>query len=336
MFMTHTNSVYSEDITLLSHIPRPQYVHQVSDGGRIVSSGLKVMPEELINYVLKGKHGATQGTVEHIRALTEQSSFKVGMILASGGNIWTGYLSSTARSENYPTHKVLPLGMTHIYAGYLANKLGTFDYISTDCTSCISGHSAWHNASNMIKLGILDAVVVVSSDNGISEEYLDIFGEHGLAKLIEEEDDPTIIKFRLGQGCNVSVFESPLAMRDSRHEPLAWIADMCIAAETHTNPLGMSCTGAGYSKVIDRVDTSSISFVKTHSTFSQDNQVEGELLYKKFGNIPTVNYKLRIGHTMGASTAVETALAIQEKTGTFLSLGAGMGNVFSSAVVEIV
>ena len=39
---------------------------------------------------------------------------------------------------------------------------------------------------------------------------------------------------------------------------------------------------------------------------------------------------------MGASTAVETALAIQEKTGTFLSLGAGMGNVFSSAVVEIV
>ncbi len=38
---------------------------------------------------------------------------------------------------------------------------------------------------------------------------------------------------------------------------------------------------------------------------------------------------------MGASTAVETALAIQEESGRFLSLGAGMGNVFSSAVVEI-
>ena len=54
-----------------------------------------------------------------------------------------------------------------------------------------------------------------------------------------------------------------------------------------------------------------------------------------FGDIRTVNYKLRIGHTMGVSTAIETALAVQEESGTFLSLGAGMGNVFSSALVEI-
>ena len=59
------------------------------------------------------------------------------------------------------------------------------------------------------------------------------------------------------------------------------------------------------------------------------------LFKEKFGDIRTVNYKLRIGHTMGASTAVETALAIQEESGRFLSLGAGMGNVFSSVVVEI-
>ena len=38
---------------------------------------------------------------------------------------------------------------------------------------------------------------------------------------------------------------------------------------------------------------------------------------------------------MGVSTAIETALAVQEESGTFLSLGAGMGNVYSSAVVEI-
>ena len=38
---------------------------------------------------------------------------------------------------------------------------------------------------------------------------------------------------------------------------------------------------------------------------------------------------------MGAATAVETAIAIKEESGTFLSLGAGMGNVFSAAVVEV-
>ena len=55
--------------------------------------------------------------------------------------------------------------------------------------------------------------------------------------------------------------------------------------------------------------------------------IENELIKDIFGDIRTVNYKLRIGHTMGASTAVDTALAIQAESGTFLSLGAGMGNV---------
>ena len=99
--------------------------------------------------------------------------------------------------------------------------------------------------------------------------------------------------------------------------------------------LGISDTGIGYKKVINGVKTTGIDFVKTHSTFSDDNQIEEVLIKQKFGDIRTVNYKLRVGHTMGASTAIETALAIQEESGKFLSLGAGMGNVFSSAVVEI-
>jgi 3-oxoacyl-(acyl-carrier-protein) synthase len=83
------------------------------------------------------------------------------------------------------------------------------------------------------------------------------------------------------------------------------------------------------------VNTNDINFVKMHSTFSADNRIEEEIIKDKFGDIKLINYKLRIGHTMGAATAIETALAIQEESGTFLSLGAGMGNVFSSAVVEI-
>jgi len=100
--------------------------------------------------------------------------------------------------------------------------------------------------------------------------------------------------------------------------------------------MGISTSGEGYSKAIAGVDTTDIDFVKTHSTFSTDNKIEEYLIQEKFGRIRTVNYKLRIGHTMGASTAIETALAIQEESGTFLSLGAGMGNAFSSATIEII
>jgi hypothetical protein len=334
MFLTHTNSVYSEDIILLDHIPYPQYVHQVGNGGGFaVKQGMRIMPGELINYVLKGQHGAALGTYQFIQSLTQLNNCKVGLILAAGGNSWTGYLSNISRTNQYPEHKMPPLGGTMVHAGYVANRIGSFDYLSTDSSSCISGHSAWSTARNMLILKQLDAVVVIATDNALSEEYLSIFGEHGLSKLVDEENDPTITKFRLGHGCNISVFENRPEL--CGHSVLAKITDMHIAAETHPNPLGISDTGEGYKKVINMVNTNDINFVKMHSTFSADNRIEEKIIKDKFGDIKLINYKLRIGHTMGASTAIETALAIQEESGKFLSLGAGMGNVFSSAVVEI-
>ena len=334
MFLTHTNSVYSEDITLLDYISYPQYVHQVANGGgMLVKRGIKIMPGELINYVLQGKHGAAPGTYKFIQSLTQLNTCKTGLILAAGGNSLTGYLSNIPRTDQYPEYKMPPLGGTMVHAGYVANKIGSFDYISTDSSSCISGHSAWYTARNMLTLGQLDAIVVIATDNALSEEYLTIFGEQGLSKLVDEENNSAITKFRLGQGCNISVFETTPEL--CGHSVLAKITDMHVAAESHPNPLGISNTGEGYKKVINMVNTDNINFIKMHSTFSADNKIEEEIIKDKFGDIKLISYKLRIGHTMGASTAIETALAIQEESGKFLSLGAGMGNVFSSAVVEI-
>jgi len=336
MFLTHTNSVYSEDLVLLDHVPYPQYVHAVN-GNRFtkVEQGMGSVPGELINYVLCGNHGANKGTVEWIQTVLRVNPYKVGFILAAGNNSWTGYLTNIKRTSQYPEYSIPPMGVTQVYAGHIANKLGSFEYIATDSTSCISGHSAWYTAHNMITLNKLDAVIVVSVDNGLSEEHLAIFGKNGLSKLVAEENDPAVTKFRLGHGCNISVFESLTSVVRSKHASLAEIKDIYIAAEYHTSPLGISEAGLGYTKVINKVNTSKINFVKTHSTFSDDNKIEEELIKNKFGDIKLINYKLRIGHTMGASTAIETALAIQEESGTFLSLGAGMGNVFSSVVVEI-
>jgi 3-oxoacyl-(acyl-carrier-protein) synthase len=336
LFLTHTNSVYSEKLTLLDHIPYPQYVHQIGDGGGLmVKKGIKLVSGELINYVLKGQHGATSGTYTFITELLSIPTIKVGLIVASGSTAWMGYTTIVPKTDQYPAYKLVPMAVTQVYAGYIANQIGTFDYISTDSVSCISGHSAWYTAYNLLILGRLDAVVVIAVDDGIAEEYLHVFGEHKLSKLLDEEDDPSIIKFHLGQACNISVFESNELIQSNEHQPLAEIKDIHVAAESHNSPLGISCMGTGYKKVLNRVNTDNINFIKTHSTFSNDNDIEDILIKEQFGSIKTVNYKLRIGHTMGVSTAVETALAVQEESGTFLSLGAGMGNVYSSAVVEI-
>ena len=336
MLLTHTNSVYSEELTLLDHIPYPQYVHQIGDGGgELVAKGIKLVNSELVQYVLIGRHGATSGTRGYIKKLLATPTRKVGLIVSSGSTCGLGYTSCVPKTDQYPAYRLAPMAVTQVYAGHLASQLGVFDYISTDSVSCISGHSAWYTAYNLLLLKRLDAVVVIAVDNGISEEYLHVFGEHKLGKLIDEEDNPDIIKFHLGQGCNISIFESEACNRNTNNEILAIIKDMHIAAEYHVSPLGISCKGIGYEKVMTRVNTDNIDFIKTHSTFSDDNDIEGELIKNIFGDIRTVNYKLRIGHTMGVSTAIETALAIQEESGTFLSLGAGMGNVYSSAIVEI-
>jgi 3-oxoacyl-(acyl-carrier-protein) synthase len=337
MLLTHTNSIYSEDLTLLEDIPYPQYVHQIGDGGGlVVKKGIKLVTGELVNYVLNGYYGAALGTTAFIKQLLQiKPALKVGLIVASGSASWTGYTSVVPKTDNYPAYKVVPMAVTQVYAGYLASQLGEFDYISTDSVSCISGHSAWYTAYNMLNLKRLDAVVVVAVDNGISEEYLHVFGEHKLSKLVDEENNPDIIKFHLGQGCNISVFENEDCNKQTNNNALAKIEDMHVAAEYHASPLGISCTGAGYEKVIDRVNTDNIDFIKTHSTFSEDNKIEDVLIKQKFNDIKTINYKLRIGHTMGVSTAIETAIAIQEESGRFLSLGAGMGNVYSSVVGEI-
>ena len=339
MLLTHTNSVYSEELTLLDHIPFPQYVHQVGNGGgALVAKGIKLATGELVQHVLKGRHGATPGTRGYIKKLLANPTRKVGLILASGSTCWMGYTTCVPKTDQYPVYKLAPMAVTQVYAGYLASQLGSFDYISTDSVSCISGHSAWYTAYTLLQSERLDAVVVIAVDNGLSEEYLHVFGEHKLSKLADEEDNPDITKFHLGQGCNISVFESESCNKNTNNSILAKIKDIHIAAEYHVSPLGISCEGIGYQKVMDRVNThitGNIDFIKTHSTFSEDNDIESKLIKNMFGDIKTVNYKLRIGHTMGVSTALETALAVQEESGTFLSLGAGMGNVYSSVVVEI-
>tara|TARA_R110002020_G_scaffold449267_1_gene662346 strand:+ start:1441 stop:2454 length:1014 start_codon:yes stop_codon:yes gene_type:complete len=336
MLLTHTNSVYSEELTLLDHIPYPQYVHQVGNGGgQLITKGIKLVTSELVEYVLKGRHGASPGTRDYIKALLANPTRKVGLILASGSTCWMGYTTCVPKTDQYPVYRLAPMAVTQVYAGYLASQLGAFDYISTDSVSCISGHSAWYTAYNMLILGRLDAAVVISVDNGLSEEYLHVFGEHALSKLVDEENNPDITKFHLGQGCNISIFESEACNYNTNNKILAKIKDIHIAAEQHVSPLGISCKGIGYKKVMTRVNIDNIDFIKTHSTFSDDNDIENKLIKDVFGDIKTVNYKLRIGHTMGVSTALETAIAIQEETGTFLSLGAGMGNVYSSVIVEI-
>jgi len=334
--ITHINSVYSEEVTELTNIDVPQNVHQITDGGMFVKKGIKIMPSVLVEKLLSND-------TDTLGFLTDTLSCegRNGFILATGGSVWTGYGANIKPSNDYPTLKLLPLGMSQIYAGQLANKLGEFEYISTDTTSCVSGHAALNQARLLLKAGELDRVVIVSTDNGTSEEFLKFFREQSLTLSLAEEAKQ-IEKFRLGQAANIIVLENESAMQSSGNTAVGLLHGVALTSEINTNPLGIRADGAGYTLAIEKaleqakILPEDIDVVKKHATMSTDNNIENMVVKTYFEEAKIVNYKKRIGHTMGVSTAVEMHIAMKEENGMIISLGAGMGNVFTAAIVETV
>lgn len=325
--ISYSNSIWEEDnLVEFPNTKYPQYIHQITDGGMAVSKGLKTLPAVLAEQLLQSPYeGITPITA--IQGLDSRHKSK-GFILATGGTIWTGYGAATGLIDEgeYPKLKVLPMGMTQIYAGYLAGKLGNFNYVSTDATSCVSAHAALNQAYHFIQAGLLDACVVLSVDSSTSPEFIKFFAENNLC---DTDLNIASARFHLGQGANITLIEKE--PKNCRIELL----NTTLYSEHYSSPLGISPTGDGYREAIRQVmEGTDISpdFIKTHSTYSEDNEVEAEVVTELFGDIPTYDYKHRIGHTMGASTAVEMDIATRENSGTFISLGAGMGNVFTAVL----
>lgn len=328
--ITHNSSIYSEDTVSLDYLVNPQKVHQVTDGGFFVKKGIKILPATLVDKLL---HEATSKALK----ATLNSEGRNGFILSTGGSVWTGYGGIKHTTDNYPTLKVLPIGMSQIYAGQLANSLGNFEYISTDTTSCVSGHAALNQARLLLEADELDRVVVISTDNATSEEYMQFFRQQALTLMPNEEG--IVQKFRLGQAANVVILENDKAMQSSGNTAVGLLHGVALVAESNSNPLGIREDGAGYALAIKKAIKGNpgikLDFIKLHDTMSKDNTAERIVVDSLYPGVRTVSYKKRIGHTMGVSTAVEMEIAMQEETGTFLSLGAGMGNVFTAALVEI-
>ena len=173
--------------------------------------------------------------------------------------------------------------------------------------------------------------------------------------------------FRVGQGAAFAVFDSDRVIDKSAIYPRAQLIGAYSASESSTNAIGQCEDGEGFVKAIEGVmDFSSvtpeqISIVKTHGTGTQSNNLaEKTALGNTLKEFVATSYKQKIGHTMGASGLLETLLllddlkkgvvpAIENRTetdkvylsepvsppeGLILSLAAGMGNIYSAAILK--
>ena len=173
--------------------------------------------------------------------------------------------------------------------------------------------------------------------------------------------------FHVGQGAVLAVFEDARTALKGDKKPDAALLGAYTASEQCQNAIGQREDGAGFVSAIEGALSmanrphDAIRLVKTHGTGTiSNNQAEKKALEILTGDFVATSYKAKIGHTMGASGLLETCLLlddlkrgvvpkIENRTehddrflshdesdpgGLILSLAAGMGNVYSAAVLS--
>lgn len=358
--LTHYRTAYTEELSLIADVRYPQRVHMFPELYKNLKLGLNYVPHKLAEKVLDP---------ELMDYLRESYIGKTAFILASGNAHFAGINPLDRQSSLTYQYKVLPLSLTQVYAGRIAQLCGATDHIITDATACASSLKVMMDVQTLIRHYGFKRVCVLAVEDSVTNLTLEFFGEAKAS--LQEKDDETILpsafdskngKFHIGQGAVFAVFEK---------DPVEYHAHLdgaYTASEACTNQLGQREDGHGFlNSICGALDQAGltqyhVNVIKTHGTGTEvNNRSEKAAIDKVFGKNHWVatSFKPTIGHTMGVSGLLETCLLVDSlKTGivpaiknrteedsvylskpaqaperaTFLSLAAGMGNVYSAAV----
>ena len=172
--------------------------------------------------------------------------------------------------------------------------------------------------------------------------------------------------FHVGQGACLAVFEDEATVKRRGVTPKGRLLGAYTASEACANAIGQSDDGEGFIKAATgalkwaELAPSDIAVVKTHGTGTKsNNQAERAAIESVMTDFVATSYKQVIGHTMGVSGLLETCMLIENMgngfvpkipnrteeddvflshdieapKGAVLSLAAGMGNVYSAAIL---
>jgi 3-oxoacyl-(acyl-carrier-protein) synthase len=301
---------------------------------------------------------------------------KTAFILAGGNQHFAG-INKMAKSPLVYEYKFLPLSLTQVYAGRIAQQLGANDLIQTDATACVSSLKACMDVQTLIRYYDFDRVIVLGVEDAVSASVLDFFGESGASLTAAKQEETGMVPsafdeknqgFHVGQGAVLGVFHSQRAVNQLKMRPLAQLHGAYTASEDCSNAIGQRQDGQGYINAMKGAMKHSdlapkdIRVVKTHGTgTASNNAAERAALEATLEGFIATSFKPKIGHTMGASGLLESVMlcesisrgvvpAIPNRTqndsvflsqdtvapsGLFMSLAAGMGNVYSAAIFEV-
>jgi 3-oxoacyl-[acyl-carrier-protein] synthase-1 len=324
-YLTYSNTISTGNVELLEDIVYPQKVHVLPSIFDNLKSGLFYVPHKIVNMLLEK---------EVIEKVKNSSVEKTAFILASGNSSFAG-LSHRKYADNKLNYqyKFLPLTLTQVYAGRIAQSFGVNDFISTDASACASSLKVMMDVLVMIRHYGFNRVIVLTVEDGVSNSVLEFFGESKASITKKDEDngikpsafDSVNKGFRLGQGAAIAIFESEKVLNKWVDTPQAELVGAYTASECSTNAMGQNQNGEGFIKAINgaiedsKESVEKINIVKTHGTGTESNNVsEKNALTATLKDFVATSYKQKIGHTMGSSGLLETLLLLKDLRDGFI------------------
>lgn len=360
IWLTDYRTAATENTRLLEDLPYPQRVKFFPETYRRTETGLVYPPHKLAEKVLD----------PNLLADIKFRGGKTAFILASGNSHFAGMNGKEKKTELWYDYKLLPMTLTQVYAGRVAQQCGAQDLVTTDASACASSLKVLADVTILIQFYKFKRVVVLSFEDAVSNNVLQFFGEANASLTLKQEEEHKVIPsafdsnnfgFYVGQGAVLAVFEDT----DQGH---AKLVSAYNASEQSTNAIGQREDGEGFVKAMHgamkfgNVSPGDVTIVKTHGTGTKSNNLaETNALRITLEDFVATSFKPTIGHTMGASGLLETCLLLdalkqtgkvpaiknrtehdpvfvsedtQPRSGLIMSLAAGMGNIYSAAIFD--
>ncbi|MFI6144775.1 beta-ketoacyl-[acyl-carrier-protein] synthase family protein [Streptomyces sp. NPDC051109] len=212
----------------------------------------------------------------------------------------------------------LPGYLTNMTCANIALRFGVTGPALATSTACASGTTALGLARDLLATGQCDIALVCGAEAGVTRLVVTGFSQLGaLSDTGSRPFDATRDGFVIAEGAGALVLERPEHAAARAARPLARLIGHAASTDAHhlvaPHPEGRGAEQAVRAALADAgVAPEDVGHVNAHGTSTRQNDaIEAAALRRVFPHRPPVtSAKGALGHTLGASGAIEAALTV--------------------------
>lgn len=259
---------------------------------------------------------AYQQIEDKVTAAVEQyGAERVGVIL---GTSTSGTAEAEQAFAHLKEHQQLPASYHYnkqemaAPANFVAKLAGIKGIVLSISTACSSGAKALISGSNMIKTGLVDAVIVGGVD---SLCHLTLNGFYALESLSSEISNPFSVNrngINIGEGAALFLMEKELMEKGQTGVALAGFGESSDAHHMSApHPEGDGALAAMQSALDSAgLTAADLDYINLHGTSTQKNDAMEGAAVSRLGakNVDCSSTKPFTGHTLAGAGAIEAAI----------------------------